>query len=77
MIVYKYILLSYKCVYALVFFRISADVPCVVQDQQDSIVQVFRETARERGCPLTIAPIPEILEESAYGTKFRLNGVDY
>ena len=30
MIVYKYILLSYKCVYALVFFRISADVPCVV-----------------------------------------------
>ena len=53
------------------------DVPCVVQDQQDSIVQVFRETARERGCPLTIAPMPEILEESAYGTKFRLNGVDY
>ena len=30
MIIYKYIILSYKCVYALVFFRISADVPCVV-----------------------------------------------
>ncbi len=30
MIVYKYVLLSYKRVYALVFFRISADVPCVV-----------------------------------------------
>ena len=30
MIAYKYILLSYKWVYALVYFRISADVPCVV-----------------------------------------------
>ena len=53
------------------------DVPCVVQDQQDSIVQVFRETARERGCPLTIAPMPEILEQGAHGAKFRLDGIDY
>ena len=52
-------------------------VPCAVQDQQESILQVFRDTARERGCPLTIAPVPELLSESPYGTRFRLDGTDY
>lgn len=56
---------------------IKPGVPAVVQDQPENILNVFRKAARERGSRLSVARMPEILEETAHGARFSLDGVEY
>ncbi len=56
---------------------IKPGVPAVVQDQPEGILDVFRKVARERGSRLTIATMPEIVEETAHGARFCVGGVEY
>jgi dihydrofolate synthase/folylpolyglutamate synthase len=56
---------------------IKSGVPAVVQDQAENILAVFRKAAGERGSKLTVARMPEIVEETAHGARFLLDGVEY
>ena len=56
---------------------IKPGVPVVAQAQDAPILDVFRKSARERGCALTIAEMPEILEETAHGARFLIDGLEY
>jgi dihydrofolate synthase/folylpolyglutamate synthase len=56
---------------------IKTGVPAVVQDQAENILAVFRKAAGERGSKLTLARMPEIMEETAHGARFSLDGVEY
>lgn len=51
--------------------------PCVVQDQAESVLEVFRQAARARGAKLTIARMPEIIEETAHGSRFSIEGAAF
>jgi len=56
---------------------IKPGVPVAVQEQAENILDVFRNTAAERGCEYIQAPLPELIEKSAYGAKFILDGREY
>lgn len=56
---------------------IKPGVPVVVQEQTENILNVFRNAANERGCEYIQAPVPELIEKSAYGAKFTLDGQEY
>jgi dihydrofolate synthase/folylpolyglutamate synthase len=56
---------------------IKPGVPAVVQEQPENILDVFRGAARERGSRLTVARMPKILEETAHGARFLLDGIEY
>lgn len=56
---------------------IKPGVPVVVQTQADNILDVFKEAAKERGCEYIEAHVPELLEKSAYGSRFMLEGREY
>lgn len=56
---------------------IKSGVPVVVQDQGENILNVFRAAADSRGSTLSVAPMPEIIERSAFGTRFILDGTEY
>jgi dihydrofolate synthase/folylpolyglutamate synthase len=56
---------------------IKPGVPVVVQEQAENILEVFRNISDERGSELTIAPVPDVIEKTPYGTRFALDGVEY
>ncbi|MGI6238159.1 MAG: bifunctional folylpolyglutamate synthase/dihydrofolate synthase [Christensenellales bacterium] len=56
---------------------IKSGVPAVVQAQAEHILDVFRAAAREKNSALTIAKMPEILDETPYGTRFLLDGAAF
>ncbi len=56
---------------------IKPGVPAVVEAQAESILAVFRAAANERGARLTIAQMPEIIDESAHGARFLRDAIEY
>jgi len=56
---------------------IKPGVPAVVQTQAENILDVFREISVQRGCHLSISPMPEVIAGDAYGTDLILDGQKY
>jgi len=52
-------------------------VPVIVQTQAENILDVFREAANERGCELTVAEMPETVEQNAHGASFVIDETHY
>lgn len=53
---------------------IKPGIPVVVQEQAESVLDVFRNAAKSRGCDLNIAPLPKIISQDAHGSTFAMDG---
>lgn len=56
---------------------IKPGVPAAVQIQADNILDVFKEISSERGSMLTIADMPEVIEQHSRGARFSIDGDEY